>query len=67
MEYAWPQTRGTRLPADSRWRTEPLQGREAIEAFLTRKRQRQLDYRLIKETCLRNWVVNSPIVRRHGL
>ncbi|AND67490.1 50S ribosomal protein L21 [Dyella thiooxydans] len=36
---------------DSRWRnrSEFLQGREAIEAFLTRKWQRELDYRLIKE------------------
>ncbi len=37
--------------ANSRWRnrTEFLQGREAIEAFLARKWQRELDYRLIKE------------------
>lgn len=36
---------------DSRWRnrSEFLQGRAAIEAFLTRKWQRELDYRLIKE------------------
>jgi hypothetical protein len=36
---------------DSRWRnrSEVLQGREAIEAFLSRKWQRELDYRLIKE------------------
>jgi len=36
---------------DSRWRnrTEFLQGREAIVAFLTRKWSRELDYRLIKE------------------
>jgi len=36
---------------DSRWRNraEFLQGREAIEAFLTRKWQRELEYRLIKE------------------
>jgi hypothetical protein len=36
---------------DSRWRNrnEFLQGRGAIEAFLTRKWQRELDYRLIKE------------------
>ena len=36
---------------DSRWRnrTEFLQGREAIEAFLTRKWQRERNYRLIKE------------------
>ena len=36
---------------DSHWRnrTEFLQGRPAIEAFLTRKWARELDYRLIKE------------------
>ena len=36
---------------DSQWRnrTEFLAGREAIEAFLTRKWSRELDYRLIKE------------------
>ena len=36
---------------DSRWRNraEFFSGREAIEAFLTRKWQRELDYRLIKE------------------
>jgi nuclear transport factor 2 (NTF2) superfamily protein len=36
---------------DSRWRNraEFLRGRAAIEAFLTRKWQRELDYRLIKE------------------
>ena len=36
---------------DSRWRnrSEFIQGREAIEAFLTRKWNRELDYRLIKE------------------
>jgi uncharacterized protein len=36
---------------DSRWRnrTEFLQGREAIQAFLVRKWSRELDYRLIKE------------------
>ena len=36
---------------DSRWRNraEFLEGREAIEAFLTRKWQRELGYRLIKE------------------
>src|SRR5262245_38883567 len=54
-EDAW----NTRDPArvalaytvDSRWRNraEMFQGREAIEAFLTRKWQRELDYRLIKE------------------
>ena len=37
--------------SDSRWRnrSEFLQGREAIEAFLRRKWARELDYRLIKE------------------
>jgi len=36
---------------DSRWRNraEFLQGREAIQAFLKRKWDRELDYRLIKE------------------
>jgi uncharacterized protein len=36
---------------DSRWRNraEMLQGRDAIEVFLTRKWARELDYRLIKE------------------
>jgi nuclear transport factor 2 (NTF2) superfamily protein len=54
-EDAW----NTRDPAnvaraytlDSRWRNrvEFLQGRDAIEAFLGRKWNRELDYRLIKE------------------
>ena len=37
--------------ADSRWRnrSEFIAGREEIEAFLTRKWQRELDYRLVKE------------------
>lgn len=36
---------------DSRWRNraEFLTGRDAIQAFLARKWQRELDYRLIKE------------------
>ena len=36
---------------DSQWRNraEFIHGREAIEAFLTRKWHRELDYRLIKE------------------
>jgi nuclear transport factor 2 (NTF2) superfamily protein len=36
---------------DSRWRNRGdfIQGREAIQAFLTRKWDRELDYRLIKE------------------
>ena len=54
-EDAW----NTRDPAkvalaytlDSAWRnrSEFIRGREAIEAFLTRKWKRELDYRLIKE------------------
>ncbi len=54
-EDAW----NTRDPArvasayteDSRWRNraEFFTGRDAIEAFLTRKWQRELEYRLIKE------------------
>src|SRR5262245_39017850 len=54
-EDAW----NTRDPArvalaytpDSRWRNrvEFLEGRAAIEAFLARKWNRELDYRLIKE------------------
>ena len=54
-EDAW----NTRDPArvalaytvDSRWRnrSEFIQGREAIEAFLQRKWSEELDYRLIKE------------------
>jgi len=37
--------------SDSQWRNraEFLSGREAIQAFLTRKWNRELDYRLIKE------------------
>jgi uncharacterized protein len=54
-EDAW----NTRTPAqvalayttDSEWRnrSEFFKGREAIVAFLTRKWNRELDYRLIKE------------------
>jgi uncharacterized protein len=54
-EDAW-NTRDRALVAlaytpDSRWRNrvELLQGRAEIEAFLTRKWSRELDYRLIKE------------------
>jgi len=38
-------------PPDSQWRNraEFVSGREATEAFLTRKWTRELDYRLIKE------------------
>src|SRR5512147_2684817 len=54
-EDAWnsrdPQRVAQAYTADSRWRnrSEFFQGRAAIEAFLTRKWQRELDYRLIKE------------------
>jgi hypothetical protein len=54
-EDAWntrdPQHVALADTSDSRWRNrvEFLQGREAIEQFLTRKWQRELDYRLIKE------------------
>jgi len=46
-----PQRVALAYTADSRWRNrgEFLAGREAIEAFLTRKWNRELDYRLIKE------------------
>lgn len=54
-EDAW-NTRNPSLVAqaytpDSQWRNRAqfLEGREAIEAFLTLKWQRELDYRLIKE------------------
>ena len=42
---------------DSRWRnrSEFIQGREAIEAFLTRKWARELDYRLIKQV----WIASG--------
>jgi nuclear transport factor 2 (NTF2) superfamily protein len=54
-EDAWntrdPQRVALAYTVDSRWRnrSEFLQGRTAIEAFLTRKWARELDYRLIKE------------------
>ena len=54
-EDAWntrdPQRVALAYTSDSRWRNrvEFLQGREAIKQFLTRKWQRELDYRLIKE------------------
>jgi nuclear transport factor 2 (NTF2) superfamily protein len=43
--FQWPYT------PDSHWhnRSEFLHGREAIKAFLTRKWQREVDYRLVKE------------------
>jgi len=54
-EDAWnsrnPEKVALAYTQDSRWRNraEFLQGREAIVAFLTRKWNRELDYRLIKE------------------
>jgi nuclear transport factor 2 (NTF2) superfamily protein len=54
-EDAWntrdPQRVALAYTIDSRWRNraEFLQGRQAIEEFLTRKWRRELDYRLIKE------------------
>jgi nuclear transport factor 2 (NTF2) superfamily protein len=54
-EDAWNSRDPSRVAlaytVDSRWRnrTEFLSGRDQIEAFLTRKWQRELDYRLIKE------------------
>lgn len=49
--------------ADSQWRNraEFLQGRAAIEAFLTRKWLKELDYRLIKEVWA--WQDNRIAVR----
>ncbi|HEY1066341.1 MAG TPA: nuclear transport factor 2 family protein [Pirellulales bacterium] len=53
-EDAWnsrdPQRVALAYTEDSRWRNraEFLQGRDAIRAFLTRKWQRELDYRLAK-------------------
>jgi hypothetical protein len=54
-EDAWNTREPVRVAlaytVDSRWRNraEFLQGREAIEAFLSRKWSKELDYRLIKE------------------
>jgi uncharacterized protein len=54
-EDAWngrdPQKVALAYSIDSRWRNrnEFINGREAIIAFLTRKWQRESDYRLIKE------------------
>jgi nuclear transport factor 2 (NTF2) superfamily protein len=54
-EDAWnsrdPQRVSLAYTLDSRWRnrSEFLQGRQAIEAFLTRKWQKEHEYRLIKE------------------
>ncbi len=54
-EDAWnsrdPKRVAQAYTVDSRWRNrnEFLNGRDEIEAFLTRKWARELDYRLIKE------------------
>ena len=54
-EDAWngrdPQKVALAYSSDSRWRNrnEFINGREQITAFLTRKWQRESDYRLIKE------------------
>jgi uncharacterized protein len=54
-EDAWnsrnPSVVAQAYSVNSRWRnrSEFLEGRPAIEAFLTRKWNRELDYRLIKE------------------
>ena len=54
-EDAWnsrdPERVSMAYTEDSRWRnrSEFIQGREAIQAFLVRKWARELDYRLIKE------------------
>jgi nuclear transport factor 2 (NTF2) superfamily protein len=54
-EDAWnsrdPQRVALAYTVDSRWRnrSEFIHGREAIEAFLTRKWRGERDYRLIKE------------------
>jgi hypothetical protein len=54
-EDAWNTRDPTRVAqaytVDSRWRnrSEFISGRAEIEAFLTRKWERELDYRLIKE------------------
>ncbi len=61
-EDAWnsrdPKRVAQAYTVDSRWRNraEFLEGRDEIEAFLTRKWARELDYRLIKEawTCAGN-------------
>ena len=51
LELPRPGAGGARRSENSRWRNraEFFQGRPAIEAFLTRKWNRELDYRLIKE------------------
>lgn len=60
-EDAWnsrdPQAVAAAYTADTRWRNraEFLTGRDAAEAFLTRKWQSEIDYRLIKEL----WAVSG--------
>jgi hypothetical protein len=66
-ENAWntrdPEKVSLAYTQDSRWRnrSEFLQGRAEIAAFLTRKWERELDYRLIKE--LWGFRVNRIAVR----
>jgi len=54
-EDAWnsrnPERVALAYTADSQWRNRSdfLRGRASIEAFLTKKWQRELDYRLVKE------------------
>jgi hypothetical protein len=61
-EDAWntrdPQRVALAYTPDSVWRNraEFLQGRDAIVAFLTRKWNRELDYRLVKEL----WAFHGP-------
>jgi nuclear transport factor 2 (NTF2) superfamily protein len=61
-EDAWntrdPQRVALAYTTDSVWRNraEFLQGRDAIVAFLTRKWNRELDYRLVKEL----WAFHGP-------
>jgi len=73
-EDAWntrnPQQVALAYTTDSVWRNraEFLRGRETIEAFLARKWQRELDYRLIKELwcCHDNRIaVRSAADRQH--
>ena len=64
-EDAWnsrdPERVALAYTTDSRWRNraEFLQGRDDIKAFLKRKWQRELDYRLIKELWTRRKSVSA--------
>ena len=51
LEFPRPERVALAYTEDSRWRnrSEFFEGRAAIVAFLTRKWQRELDYRLIKD------------------